>query len=149
MPDSQPDSLKSEIVALMSAIRERARAEEKLEADFADDGSGQRALQSTLKSTTTRFETDRNRVQEEYEAARSEALAQFERDNGSIQADYDAALAEIEREFSTETEAAEKEKADQGWMVSSVLDDAHHESPRFQFDTFKKRLSTTKDRLRD
>jgi DNA segregation ATPase FtsK/SpoIIIE, S-DNA-T family len=149
MPDSQPDSLKSEIVALMSAIRERARAEEKLEVDFADDGSGQRALQSTLKSTTTRFEADRNRVQEEYEAARSEALAQFERDNGSIQADYDAALAEIEREFSTETEAAEKEKADQGWMVSSVLDDAHHESPRFQFDTFKKRLSTTKDRLRD
>jgi DNA segregation ATPase FtsK/SpoIIIE, S-DNA-T family len=149
MPDSQPDSLKSDLLALMSAIRERARAEEKLEADFTDDGSGQRALQATLKSAATQFESDRTTVQEEYEAGRAEALAQFERDNGSIRADYDAALAEIEREFSTETEAAEKEKADQSWMVSSVLDDSHHESPRFQFDAFKKRLSTTKDRLRD
>ena len=32
-------------------------------------------------------------------------------------------------------------------MVSSVLDDASHESPRFQFETFRKRLTTTKDRL--
>jgi S-DNA-T family DNA segregation ATPase FtsK/SpoIIIE len=149
MPDSQPDSLKSDILALMSAIRERAQAEEKLEADFAEDGSTQRVLQATLKSTASRFETDRNRVQEEYEAARNELLAQFQRDDGSIRADYDAALAEIEREFSTETEAAEKEKADQSWMVSSVLDDSHHESPRFQFEAFKKRLATTKDRLRD
>lgn len=149
MPDSQPDSLKSDILALLSAIRERARAEEKLEADFADDGSAARALQATLKSTTSRFESDRNRVQEEYEAAKSEVLSQFQRDDSAIRADYDAALAEIEREFSTETEAAEKEKADQAWMVSSVLDDSHHESPRFQFEAFKKRLATTKDRLRD
>jgi DNA segregation ATPase FtsK/SpoIIIE, S-DNA-T family len=149
MPDSQPDSLKSEILALLSAIRERARAEEKLEADFADDGSAQRALQATLKSTTSRYDADRSRVQEEYEAARSEVEAQFQRDDGSIRADYDAALAQIEHEFSTETEAAEKEKADQGWMVSSVLDDTHHESPRFQFEQFKKRLAGTKDRLRD
>ena len=76
-------------------------------------------------------------------------LAQFQRDDSAIRADYDAALVEIEREFGTETEAAAKEKDDQSWMVSSVLDDSHHESPRFQFEAFKKRLATTKDRLRD
>ena len=34
-------------------------------------------------------------------------------------------------------------------MVSSVLDDQSHESPRFQFEALKKRLIATKDRMKD
>jgi len=150
MPDTPPqDALKSELRTLMSTIGERAKAEEKLDADFADDGGAQRALTATLRSIATRYDADRNKVQEEYEAARTEALSQFQRDDGAIRADYNAALADIERQFGTESEAAEKEKADASWMVSSVLDDTSHESPRFQFETFRKRLTATKDRLRD
>ncbi len=41
MPDpSSPDPIKNELRALLAAIRERARAEEQLEADFGDDGGG-------------------------------------------------------------------------------------------------------------
>jgi DNA segregation ATPase FtsK/SpoIIIE, S-DNA-T family len=150
MPDASPaDPLKNELRALLSAISERAKAEEKIEADFADDGSSQRNLAAKLKSTTSKFESDKIRVQDEYESAKNEVLSQFQRDDGAIRADYDAALVDIERTYGTEVEAAEKEKADASWMVTSVLDDASHESPRFQFETFKKRLTTTRDRLRD
>lgn len=150
MPDSSsPDPLKNELRDLLAAIGERARAEEQLEADFTDDGEGQRSLSATLRSTAAQFDAQRNKVQEEYEAARNEVLSQFQRDDGAIRADHDAALVDIERQFGTETEAAQREKADASWMVSSVLDDASHESPRFQFETFRKRLTATKDRLRD
>jgi flagellar biosynthesis GTPase FlhF/energy-coupling factor transporter ATP-binding protein EcfA2 len=145
----RPDPIKSELRALLAAIRERARAEQQLEADFGGDGGSSSALTATLRSTAARFEAEQSAVQDAYETARNEVLSQFQRDDGAIRADYDVAIVDIERQFGTESEAAEKEKADAGWMVSSVLDDTSHESPRFQFETFRKRLTTTKDRLRD
>ena len=60
MPDASPaDPLKSELRALLSAISERAKTEEKVENEFADDGSSQRNLSAKLKSTTSKFESDK------------------------------------------------------------------------------------------
>ncbi len=56
-------------------------------------------------------------------------------------------MRDVEQEFGNESEAAEKEKADASWMVTSVLDDNSHESPRYQYETYKKRLTATKDKL--
>ena len=71
MPDdSSLNPLKTEVHDLLAAIEERARAEERLEAEFADTGEGQRALTATLRSANATFDAERNRVQEEYEAAR-------------------------------------------------------------------------------
>jgi len=88
-------------------------------------------------------------VQDAYETARNEVLSQFQRDDGAIRADYDVAIVDIERQFGNRVGGRRERKGRRGLDGSSVLDDTSHESPRFQFETFRKRLTTTKDRLRD
>ena len=144
-----PTRSKASCVPCSAAISERAKAEEKVASDFADDGSSQRNLAAELKSTTSRFEAEQNpgpgRVRGGQERSAQPIPARRRRHPCRLR----RGLGGHRTQFGTEVEAAEKEKADASWMVSSVLDDTSHESPRFQFETFKKRLTTTSDRLRD
>src|ERR1700685_335863 len=149
MPDPRPVPIKHELRNMLAAIDRRAQAEERLQAEFGDDGDATGKLAATIRATSEHFDAEQRAVQDQYETARQEVLSQFQRDDGAIRADYQAALAEIEQRFAGESQAAEQEKADASWMVSSVLDDASHESPRFQFETFQKRLTATKDRLKE
>lgn len=145
----EPDSVKAEILEIISAISERATAEKKVEAQYGGPPSdAETRLFTKLRSITARTEESRIKATDEHEKTRQATLAKFEQEHQTIQSQYQAALHDIESRFQTEKETAEREKSDAAWMVSSVLDDQSQDSPRFQYESFSKRLTTTKEKMR-
>ncbi|MGE3314068.1 MAG: FtsK/SpoIIIE domain-containing protein [Planctomycetaceae bacterium] len=102
--------------------------------------------QSQLAEIETGFLADRSFAQQKFDAARSEIVSTFESEYQSVSAQYRGVLNDSVRSFEDEMRAADAEHADARWMVLSVLDDQSHESPRFQFQLFRKRLGLTKAR---
>ena len=142
------DPIKSELESLLAAAQERAAAEQEVAAEFTnalDDPEYE--LQKNLKKIGTQFDQQLQDAQQQWETSRNAVVQQFEQEESGIKAQQLAELREIELEYGNEQEAAEKEKTDASWMVTSVLDDNAHDSPRYQYETFKKRLTSTKDRL--
>jgi DNA segregation ATPase FtsK/SpoIIIE, S-DNA-T family len=142
------DPIKKELEALLAAAKERAAKEQQVAAEF-DTGleDPEYELQATLKKIGSQFDAQLQEAQQDWEVAREAVGHELDQEENALRAQQEAAQREIEQEFSKESEAAEKEKADASWMVSSVLDDNSHESPRYQYETFKKRLTATKEKL--
>ncbi|HEV3300945.1 MAG TPA: FtsK/SpoIIIE domain-containing protein [Planctomycetaceae bacterium] len=142
------DPIKSELEALLAAVQERAAAEQEVAAEFTNAlDDPEYDLQKNLKKIGTQFDQQLQDAQQLWETSRDAIVQQFAQEESGIKAQQLAELREIELEYGNEQEAAEKEKTDASWMVTSVLDDNAHDSPRYQYETFKKRLTSTKDRL--
>ena len=142
------DPIKSELEALLAAAQERAAAEQEVAAEFTNSlDDPEYELQKNLKKIGSQFDQQLEDAQQQWETSRDAIVQQFEQEESGIKAQQLAELREIELEYGNEQEAAEKEKTDASWMVTSVLDDNAHDSPRYQYETFKKRLTSTKDRL--
>jgi S-DNA-T family DNA segregation ATPase FtsK/SpoIIIE len=140
--------MKSELEALLASAKERAAAEQEVTAEFTSSfDDPEYELQKHLKKIGSQFEQQLEEAQQKWEQSRAALVLQFEQEENAIRTQQQAELREIELECGNEQEAADKEKADASWMVTSVLDDNAHDSPRYQYETFKKRLTGTKDRL--
>src|SRR5262245_31915895 len=141
------DSMKNELEALLAAAKERAAAEQEVASEFTNSlDDPEYELQKNLRQIGSQFDKQLETAQEEWETKRTALVQQFEQEEAGIRSQQQAALREIELEHGKEQEAAEKEKTDASWMVSSVLDDSAHDSPRYQYETFKKRLTATKEK---
>src|SRR5580704_8882312 len=142
------DPIKSELESLLAAAQERAAAEQEVAAEFTNSlDDPEYELQKNLKKIGTQFDQQLEDAQQQWETCRNAIVQQFAQEESGIKAQQLAELREIELEYGNEQEAAEKEKTDASWMVSSVLDDNAHDSPRYQYETFKKRLTSAKDKL--
>src|SRR5579872_6299383 len=142
------DSMKSELESLLAAAKERAAAERDVAVEFTNSlDDPEYELQKHLKQIGSQFDRQLEDATKTWEQSRGALVAQFEQEENAIKAQQAAELREIELEYANEQEAADKEKTDGSWMVTSVLDDNAHDSPRYQYETFKKRLTSTKDRL--
>src|SRR5580704_5104075 len=142
------DPIKSELEALLAAAQERAAAEQEVAAEFTNSlDDPEYELQKNLKKISSQFDQQLQDAQQQWETSRDAIVQQFAQEESGIKAQQLAELREIELEYGSEQDAAEKEKTDASWMVTSVLDDNAHDSPRYQYETFKKRLTSTKDRL--
>ncbi len=140
--------MKSDLEALLASAKERAAAEQEVTAEFTSSfDDPEYELQKHLKKIGSQFDQQLEEAQQKWEQSRTAILQQFEQEENTIRTQQAAELREIELEYINEQEAADKEKADASWMVTSVLDDNAHDSPRYQYETFKKRLTGTKDRL--
>src|SRR5580700_1428288 len=118
------DPIKSELEALLAAAQERAAAEREVAAEFTNSlDDPEYDLQKNLKKIGSQFDQQLQDAQQHWEDSRSAILREFEQEENAIRAQQQAALREIELEHGNEREAAEKEKTDASWMVSSVLDD--------------------------
>jgi len=145
-----PDAIKSELVTLLSAISERNKGEQKLEADYhgRTDDSETHAF-TKLRTVGAETKEAQAAAQRDYDKSRQDSLNRFEAEYETARVEYQKILGQVDQDHETAIEAAEKEKADASWMVSSVLDDNSQDSPRFQYESFKKRLTTTKDKLKE
>src|SRR5580704_18364520 len=142
------DPIKSELESLLAAAQERAAAEREVAAEFTNSlDDPEYELQKNLKKIGSQFDQQLQDAQQQWETSRDAIVQQFAQEESGIKAQQQAELREIELEYGSEQEAADKEKTDASWMVTSVLDDNAHDSPRYQYETFKKRLTSTKDRL--
>ncbi|HXY36999.1 MAG TPA: hypothetical protein VEI07_22415, partial [Planctomycetaceae bacterium] len=142
------DPMKGELEALLVAAKERAAAEQEVAAEFTNSlDDPEYELQKNLKKISSQFDQQLQDAQQSWEDSRNAIVAEFEQEESGIKTQQQAALREIELEYGNEREAAQKEKTDASWMVSSVLDDNAHDSPRYQYETFKKRLTSTKEKL--
>ncbi len=140
--------MKNELEALLASAKERAAAEQEVTAEFTSSfDDPEYELQKHLKKIGSQFDQQLEEAQQKWEQSRAALVQQFEQEENAIRTQQQAELREIELECGNEQEAADKEKADASWMVTSVLDDNAHDSPRYQYETFKKRLTGTKDRL--
>jgi S-DNA-T family DNA segregation ATPase FtsK/SpoIIIE len=142
------DPMKSELAALLVAAQERAAAEQEIAAEFAtglDDPEYE--LQKNLKQIGSQFDKQLEDAQQQWETKRSALAQQLEQEENALRTQQQNTLREIDLEYGNEREAAEKEKTDASWMVTSMLDDNAHDSPRYQYETFKKRLTATKEKL--
>jgi hypothetical protein len=142
------DLMKNELAALLAAAKERAAAEQEVAAEFTNSlDDPEYELQKNLKKITGQFDQQLQDAQQKWEETRGALEREFQQEESGIKTRQQATLREIELEHGSEKEAAEKEKTDASWMVSSVLDDKAHDSPRYQYEIFKKRLTATKDKL--
>jgi DNA segregation ATPase FtsK/SpoIIIE, S-DNA-T family len=142
------DPMKSELEALLASAKERAAAEQEVTAEFTSSfDDPEYELQKHLKKIGSQFDQQLEDAQQTWDKSRAAIVQQFEQEENAIRTQQQAELREIELECGNEQEAADKEKADASWMVTSVLDDNAHDSPRYQYETFKKRLTGAKDRL--
>src|ERR1700693_1005590 len=132
------DPIKKELEDLLAAAKERAAAEQQVATEF-DTGleDPEYELQATLKKIGAQFDAQLQEAQQDWEVSRETVSHELEQEEGSIRTQQEAAQRDIEQELGKESERADKEKADASWMVSSVLDDNSHESPRYQYETFK------------
>lgn len=139
--------LKSELRTLRHGIAEFINGRLRLQAErSAAESQRSSEQQSQLDAVELRYHNDRCLAQQEYDEARAQIAAAFDEEYRSVSAQYHQVVRELDRAFESEARAAEFEQADARWMVLSVLDDQSHESPRFQFQLFRKRLSLTKTR---
>ncbi len=116
--------MKSELEALLASAKERAAAEQEVTAEFTSSfDDPEYELQKHLKKIGSQFDQQLEEAQQKWEQSRTAIVQQFEQEENTIRTQQAAELREIELEYGNEQEAADKEKADASWMVTSVLDD--------------------------
>jgi S-DNA-T family DNA segregation ATPase FtsK/SpoIIIE len=140
-------SMKHELEALLVAAKERAATEQEVASEFTSLDDPEYDLQKNLRQIGSQFDKQLEAAQQEWDTKRTALVQQFEQEESALRTQQQNELREIELEHGNEREAAEKEKTDASWMVTSMLDDNAHDSPRYQYETFKKRLTATKERL--
>ncbi|HEV8000941.1 MAG TPA: hypothetical protein VGP63_13740, partial [Planctomycetaceae bacterium] len=142
------DSMKNELEALLVAAKERAAAEQEVASEFSNAlDDPEYDLQKNLRQIGSQFDKQLEAAQQDWETKRTALVQQFEQEENALRTQQQNAMREIDLEHGNEQEAAEKEKTDASWMVTSMLDDNAHDSPRYQYETFKKRLTATKEKL--
>ena len=144
------DQIRRRLREICQAIADRAAAEQRVNAEHArcaDEINA--ALGASLASMETRFHGEIAAVERDYQAALAEAAGPFDDQYHAVETEYHIVRGDVERQYEVDSRVTEREKADALWMLMSVCDDQSQDSPRFQFQQLKKRLSLKRDRLRD
>jgi len=135
---------------LRAAIAERQTMEAELRQRYSQDSDDtERNLERAIQDADDRHQVVTSQMQSEYETARNQAIAECETRYATTHAEYESQLRSIAEQSDSDEQAARNESEEARWMVSSVLDESSHDSPKQKFEHFQSELNRKQEQMSD
>ena len=115
---------------LLERVSSRLASEQEIESRHAEEvQSEQQQYQSVFQLLTETYDKEQLELEQSFQSKMSSLNQKCDTDTAKIQSDYATILGSAEERLSAETAAAEKERDEAVWLVSSLLDADSDGSP--------------------
>ena len=115
---------------LLERVSSRLASEQEIESRHAEEAQNeQQQYERVFQLLTETYDNEQLELEQSVQAKLASLNQKCETDSAKIQSDYASILGAAEERLSAETAAAEKERDEAVWLVSSLLDEDSDGSP--------------------
>lgn len=133
---------------LLDLVSSRARREHEIEARHANEISAeQQQYQQVFQLLNETYEGEYNANAQSHGATREAIEQRWQDEAAGVQEQYDLTLQQIDEQSQADVEAAQKERDEAGWLLSSLLDGDTTDSPLARLQALQTGMAATRSEM--